>query len=85
MLINLLEFAFWALWVTVVLRNILSKDPKIHEYESESDNSGTCIEEHLTKLRLDDDSPQKVDIPCLNPSQSSQPRVNGIQHLCAWS
>ena len=27
------------------------------EYESESDNSGTCIEEHLTKLRVAD-SPQ---------------------------
>jgi hypothetical protein len=25
---QLLEFAFWALWVTAVLRNILSKDPK---------------------------------------------------------
>ncbi len=25
---HLLEFAFWALWVTAVLRNILSKDPK---------------------------------------------------------
>ena len=24
---HLLEFAFWALWVTAVLRNILSKDP----------------------------------------------------------
>jgi hypothetical protein len=26
---HLLEFDFWALWVTAVLRNILSKDPKI--------------------------------------------------------
>jgi hypothetical protein len=26
---HLLEFAFWALWVTAVLRNIPSKDPKI--------------------------------------------------------
>ena len=25
---HLLEFAFWALWVTAVLRNILSKDPR---------------------------------------------------------
>jgi len=25
---HFLEFAFWALWVTVVLRNTLSKDPK---------------------------------------------------------
>ena len=23
-------------------------------------------------------------LPCLNPSPSSPPRVNGIQHLCAW-
>ncbi len=27
---HLLEFAFWALWVTAVLRNTLSKDPKIN-------------------------------------------------------
>ena len=26
---HLLEFAFWALWVTAVLRNTLSKDPKV--------------------------------------------------------
>jgi hypothetical protein len=25
---HLLEFTFWALWVTAVLQNILSKDPK---------------------------------------------------------
>ena len=29
---HLLEFAFWALWVTAVLRNILSKDPKTHTH-----------------------------------------------------
>jgi hypothetical protein len=29
---HLLEFVFWALLVTAVLRNILSKDPKIHCY-----------------------------------------------------
>jgi hypothetical protein len=28
---HLLEFAFWALWVTAVLRNLFSKDPKVED------------------------------------------------------
>jgi len=40
---HLLEFAFWTLWVTAVLRNILSKDPTLQSHKTRPRPGGVTV------------------------------------------